>query len=189
MVFQKVLSTNSDESNWNQVNDLATEVRSKDVTQIFKDDTGTRRVLLGKGADGFYGLKVSPPGVDVYTATDAQLVFNSDQNIFKIVASDTGTVTTSGHGNFTTVIPHGLSFTPALIAYANYPSGSATAYNPVPLILYNAVGGADTQLEPAITATVIVDDVNVTLFVAKITSASFDGDYTFKYYLLQETAN
>lgn len=68
------------------------ELRGREVTEIFKDDAGTRRVLLGKGADGFYGLKVSPAGTDVYTAADDDLAFSSNYNFFKIVQSGTAVV-------------------------------------------------------------------------------------------------
>ena len=191
MVFQKTLSTNSDESNWNQVNDLATEVRSKDVTQIFKDDVdATRRVLLGKGADGFYGLKVSPAGVDVYTATDAQLIFNSNQNVFKIVTSGSATVTTSSYGQFQTVIPHGLTITPAVVGYVRFAGAPANSYAILPHTVFLVPSsGVPTSLSAIATATVTVDATNITCSVIQVAGGTTDGDWTFKYYILQETAN
>lgn len=33
--------------------------------QIFKDETGTRRIILGKLPDGTYGLVISKTGIDV----------------------------------------------------------------------------------------------------------------------------
>jgi len=34
-------------------------------TQIFKDETGVRRIILGKLPDGTYGLVISKPTFDV----------------------------------------------------------------------------------------------------------------------------
>lgn len=34
-------------------------------TQIFKDETGKNRIILGRWPDGTYGLLISKPGVDV----------------------------------------------------------------------------------------------------------------------------
>lgn len=75
----------------NSLNGVMRDVDAMKKVQIFKDDTGTRRVLMGRGPDGFYGLKVSQEGSDVYEAGDDELVFNSDQNVFKIIATGTDT--------------------------------------------------------------------------------------------------
>lgn len=34
-------------------------------TQIFKDETGTKRIILGRLPDGTYGMIVSKPNIDV----------------------------------------------------------------------------------------------------------------------------
>lgn len=197
MTFQQVLSTNSDESNWNQVNDLAREVRSKDVVEIFKDDIdATRRVLLGKGADGFYGLKVSPPGVDVYTATDDQLIFNSNQNVFKIVkiitgtfpaVSITGTANTAKYNYNITTIAHGLTYTPVVIGVV---TDGAGGYFSLPRVSLSAgVQDMDNSV-----LSVSSDATNIYLtsainayFISALTINV--PTYNGKFYLLQETAN
>ena len=54
---------------------------------IGRDDGGLARLLiLANGSD--FSMKVSQDGKDAITATDDELVFNSDNNLFKIV--DTG---------------------------------------------------------------------------------------------------
>lgn len=75
----------------NDMNQNILEMKNREITEIFKDEAGTRRVLLGKGADDFYGLKVSKTGYDVYTANGTQLIFNSDTSLLKI--AEEGTVT------------------------------------------------------------------------------------------------
>lgn len=180
MVFQGVSSDNSNASNLNQINDLARTVASSERTQIFKDDAGTRRVLLGKGLNDFYGLKVSPEGQDVYDATDDQLIFNSDQNVFKIVDKITIVPTIPGAGTVTTTTQaHGLSYIPALVGYIIV-SG---AYYQLPFVsVLPATGVVVTSLQLSADATNVI--VTWTSPAAWVGAAP-----TLSIYLLQETAN
>lgn len=180
----------------NQTNTAIRELNARDVTEIFKDDTGTRRVLLGKGKDGFYGLKVSKPGFDVYDSDGDDLAFNSDQNVFKIV--DTGTLslthTIGGSGNVITTtesVAHGLSYTPALLAFITLDPGimsgdlsNSTVPNPYP-ILYTLSAGATLTLMGQ--AEVYVDSTNV--YFTLRTDGVSGGPYncSAKYYLMQES--
>src|SRR5579872_4588155 len=62
-------------------------------------------------------LKISKPGFDVRSATDAQLQFNSNQDIFKIVLTGTlASIATSGPTT-TTTIAHNLGYIPAVLAF------------------------------------------------------------------------
>lgn len=38
------------------------------VTEVFKDETGTNRILLGRAPKGNYVLAISKPGIDVVKA-------------------------------------------------------------------------------------------------------------------------
>jgi hypothetical protein len=51
------------------------------------DDAGTRRLLGGEYPDGTIKIKLSRPGYDVAVATDSQLIWSSDFNSPKILAS------------------------------------------------------------------------------------------------------
>lgn len=55
------------------------ELVGRQTTEIFKDETGLPRVILDSA-----GLRTSPAGVDVTTATVNQYTFNSSQNTFKV---------------------------------------------------------------------------------------------------------
>src|SRR5260221_9771691 len=65
---------------------------ASDNQLIYKDNFSSKtyfdqtnsRMIEGLLPDGSYGMWVSKPGYDVITATGDQLVFNSNQNIFKI---------------------------------------------------------------------------------------------------------
>lgn len=202
MTFRPLASTNSDRTNWGQINDMIRDLNAKERVQIFKDDTGTRRVLLGKGASGFYGLKVSEEGVDVYTATDDQLIFNSSQNLFKIVRSSTGSVTVGSGDSYTTVtttIPHGLNFTPIVLGFVDSNSTilSHSGRTPTPYTMYESVttspiGLIDNTLYVVIGQfTITADATNIYLNVGthKVTFyTQLQGVWNFTYYVLQETA-
>ena len=101
------------------------ELKGNERAQIFKDDAGVRRVLLGKGANGFYGLKVSKEGFDVTEVTDADLVFSSDRSTLKIALAGGANVTKQtlaigganyDSGSATTTIAHGLGYIPIVLA-------------------------------------------------------------------------
>jgi hypothetical protein len=77
MSFKNIGGGSSLEGIVNDINQNIFELKNREVTQIFKDDTGARRVLLGKGADGFYGIKVSKANKDVYDVSDDDLLFSS----------------------------------------------------------------------------------------------------------------
>lgn len=53
------------------------------ITNIIKDESGTPRVLMGKGLDGFYGIRVSRDGFDVTDTTNKNLIMSSDFSFVK----------------------------------------------------------------------------------------------------------
>lgn len=195
MPFKPLSSSNSDETNLAQMNDMLRELYARDTVQIFKDDTGQRRVLLGKRGDD-YGLFVSKATFDVFNASNDDLVFNSGQNVFKIV--DSGTivspaisVSNPGAGNFdsgsaTTTVSHSLGYIPAVIGYI---TGGASTYFPLP---FHSVSGASTScrwftLYTIASDTDVVFQIDVTVYNQAFSLTG--GEYTLNFYLLQESAN
>lgn len=85
-----LLSSNSDETNWNNLNNMLRDTYARETIEIFKDDTGTPVVVLDKN-----GLKTTTPGggVNVLTATDADYTFDSNRQTLRIVQE--GTITCS----------------------------------------------------------------------------------------------
>ena len=199
-MFVPTSSGSSDQANWNQVNSLAKDVQNSKVTQVFNDSTD-RRVLLGKGKDDFYGLKVSKPGFDVYDATDDELAFNSDQNVFKIVLS--GTTSVSISGSFPSFVPqtatvaHGLGTTPAFTVYVENPnystltgliasSGQGLTATPFTVYYNNSV-----TVEALLTISARADATNLYIDIINLTlvSTGFPSwTWNLKYYIMQETA-
>jgi hypothetical protein len=188
MVFQSVNSDNSNAANLNQVNDLARTVRASERTQIFKDDAGTRRVLLGKGLNDFYGLKVSPEGTDVYDAADSDLVFNSNQNVLKIVSSGTHTLTKPVNQILEEdAIAHGLDFIPILVFNIESVTTSPGEWRLGLVMNHDTATGALYSI-----ASANVDATNLSFRAQTPSGGIYYASqlvFNYKYYLLQETAN
>lgn len=190
------ISPGSMDSVVNQMNQNIAQQNTSQLVDIFKDETGTRRVLSGKGKNGFYGFKVSQPGIDVYEALDNQLIFNSDLNVFKYITNGTQTVTVAA-GSYargvtlgTAVIPHGLSTTPAFLLYVTMPNfGVIGPYlSNAPAYSYVDTG---TNVFASTVSYGTIDSTNLTLRVVNLYSSITFGNaftWTFKFYILQEIA-
>lgn len=187
-----------------------TNIRSEPQnTRIVVDDNTTNRVTLGKIGTGVddWGMKVSKAGVNVDTATNDQLIFNSSQNIFKIAKKIVTTIPAfsiaGGPGSYSARnVAHGLGFAPITQAYAaglllTYNGVSyiptASSYIPLPLVnvsiyySFIAVSGTYYPLDIVFG----VDATNVYLFATYtgVAAATSIVDIPVTCYLLQETAS
>lgn len=155
------------------------------------------RIIMGQLPDKSYGMWVSKPGVDVTAATSDQLIFNSSQNVFKIIQSGTvkmltytTTAPASGFAQYgsSVQIKYNLSFVPIILAYATY-SGTTTGI-PLPQVGNGLFATATTWYTVGVTSvtkTVAqIDDSTVITGPGPFTG--FGGGATIKYYLLQESA-
>lgn len=68
-----------------------------------------------------YGIKVSFPGFDVFTANDKQLIFKSNANLIKVAFFGTVNLTSDW-----TTITHNLGYIPQFLSYLNNDSDSKT---------------------------------------------------------------
>lgn len=169
-----------------QLNEWGRLISNEDRTKIIKDDSGTQRFLQGYRQGAFnnnVGLKISQEGKDVLTATNDELVFNSDNNLFKIVDSATVVLTKAAGVTFQNFnYAHGLSYAPALLAFVLRPADGS--FYTMPWIIPNvSTGVISVMIQP------YVDATNVSFFYATPGSTTEDGPVTVKYYLLQETAS
>lgn len=153
-------------------------------------DGSNGRLLLGKDSTGNYVLKISAAGFDAFNAANANLLFNSDQNTFKIVQTGTSTVTVPGPSTagirISAVISHNLGYVPAVFTYVSTPPGfgGATGSTPTPWTSYSNSGTLEFIADYyAVTATTIQFYTQVT----NVNPTGWDGVWSFKYYLLQET--
>jgi hypothetical protein len=196
MAIPPVTGNNSDSANNTTINSLIREVNNQETTKIIKDDTGVRRVLIGSGANGFEGIKVSKSGTDVYTASNDQLIFNSEQNVFKIAVSGntSTTVTNLAAGTTKTLtIAHNLGLQPAILCYVNLPNLGVGFYEASGLtlmpaqIMFRDASGFGNILVYTSTR---VDTTNLYIDIINPTTGLVGAGETwsFKYYIMQETA-
>ena len=164
--------------------------------QIVVNDGTTDRVTMGQRTDGTYGIKVSKAGKDSTTGANSDMVMNSDFNQFKIMGTGTSTMTVSYVSPGASpnpyvaglTVPHGLGYAPAFLAFITPPvSLGFVGYFTVPwdvVFWDNSIG----RLYPAIKVDASSDSTN---FYASINvdRGAFNGVWTVKYYILQETAN
>lgn len=177
----------------NDMNQNVLELKNQEVSKVIKDETGTRVVILDKN-----GLRTTQPGagIDVFTAEDSEFTFNSNNNVFKIV--DEGTISSPdisipapGAGNYdteinTTFVSHDLGYTPAVIAFLEDSSG----YFTLPYTKTTGSGTAATwQTLHAVTTTTQVGFRINAMATGGTGLTLAAGNWTLKYYLLQETAN
>lgn len=157
---------------------------------VLQNDSANDRVRLGKRSMGDSGLFVSRVGVNVDTASDDDLIFNSNQNTFKIVKSDVVTVNAVGFGQFQQSIPHGQKKVPGIIGYAVYPSVGVNTWAQTPFdVKVVPTSSADTSIASIANANIFITASHITFTVTKTNFAGLNGDWIFRYYLLQETAS
>lgn len=178
---------------------------------VYKDDFSTKtyydttqpRMVEGLLPDGSYGMWVSKPGFDVTDPTapdNNHLVFNSNQDILKIVKSGTTSITVTNLDSYTTksvTIPHDLGFIPASLAYVDiqgdlglppgrvltpYGRYEATSTGSIPADRYDLIAyfAFSTDSINAY-ASIILNDTTFYL--------QLQGTFTFTYYLMRETAS
>lgn len=164
-------------------NNAIREINNREVTEIFKDDTGTRRVILGKRGDD-YGLFVSKAGFDAFTAGDDDLVFNSNQNVFKIVSEGNVNITADNGGGTGVIgqvtITHNLGYIPAIFAFVDIGS----VWIPLPAMTAGSAGATVIAFTEYVQVASITT-TEVLFYFHKSTSGS--TTYNLKYFLMQES--
>lgn len=170
---------------------------------IYYDGSGIATVLIGlRPLTGIRGFYVAQPGIDVRVATDEQLIFNSQNDIFKIVETGSGIIPgiTTSTGEFNSIlIPHNLGFVPIADVYVQmtfaFLIDNADVFVPSYTLL--PVDNKFYLLEvPSINSTIQIYsavDIN-NLYIGWQYDTHGDSGVTFdpvpyKYYLRQETAN
>jgi hypothetical protein len=165
--------------------------------QIIANDGTTPVGLFGYNkAMNIWGLFQTKPGTDVTTNTDtSKFIFNSNQDVFKIITTGTLTVslvgTLASGANSTVSSPHGFNFLPGVFGFLNG-TGSGVlasgAYYQTPLLVPGSYGGI---WQPGVSFWLTADATNVNAIVTNNTSVGIAGIGTcvFKYFLLQESAS
>ncbi len=176
---------------------------------LTQDDNQVNVVSMGNiGLDSsgtqLWGLKVAQPGIDVTTATDSQLIFNSQQNVFKIVKTATLSVTTTAvavgsSGSDSVSYTHNLGYTPAFVYYLDYTGPFSSAiYDPSSIGTFTGASGANQYAGfiDQINASVDNQNFTVTIYQSSVYWGANPGGnvnisqtFKFRFYLLQESAS
>lgn len=156
-------------------------------TTLYYNNNGIPTVLLGLRAanpnNGLLvseqGLYVSFSGTDVTQATDSQLVFNTQQNIFKVTLTLGGGTIVSSAGTIGMTIAHNLGFAPSFLCYST--SGAPGDVNRN----YFATGAAPIGAT-AYGVAYAVDTTNVYVLFASTSATPYPAEV--KIYLFQESS-
>ena len=157
--------------------------------QIFYDPNGLAKIYMAVDPDGNPIMKVAKDGKDATTGSDADMIFNSAQNVFKIVKImdiSVAAVSQSGAGEsfVSASSPHGLSQTPIVMGFVTVVGERSM----MPYTSHSGVGGGVVIRSQIVYA----DATNVTVLSSVVSTVA--GTYsipafTAKVYVLQETAN
>ena len=116
------------------INDNFQQLASENRTKIITNEEGVQRVIIGRKPDGSYVLQVSKPGINVLEAGPDDLIFSSDNNLFKIVDSGEVSMNMPSVTNGTSspqvfgYAEHDLDYAPMVIAFMTIPSAGGPGY-------------------------------------------------------------
>jgi hypothetical protein len=179
-----VSSQNSDQSNWQQVNQLMTDFKADKNKRVIRDEAGTNVVILDKN-----GLRTTAPGggIDVITADDADVTFDSARNVFKITDIAEQEVFAAANTTATYTIPHGKAYVPIVMAYVR----TGGSYDPLPTSFSIVRDDPNQMVLMGAWVEVYSDETNIYINIFNALASRVPvgtGFYEVKYYLLQESA-
>lgn len=164
----------------------------------FQMSDGANNIInIGKDSVGNYTLKVSQPGFNAFDAADSNLIFNSSQNIFKIVdkvTRVTATYSISGTASewksFNVMSPdvyqHNLGYIPVVIAFIEVSAGQR--------VLMPYTFSSTPTTSQFVTTQVSVNATDTYLYFTDLTRvygaySATGGGHNVTCFLMQETAN
>jgi len=179
----------------NKIQDAQTgHIQQTNLATIINDGT-TNRILNGyQSVLDQWGLFVSKAGVDVTKATVDQLIFNSNQDIFKITKKVpiSLSITTPGSYFGQTSIAHGLDYVPSFVTNHTFSNSlqalgsfTDTTNHSNPAFVYGTVGATLALL--AICEVTV--DINNIYLAMQLSPGVPNGTYSVNstVYLEQET--
>ncbi len=179
-----------------QTNDGKVELNLNANNLKTRDDNNTR-FITGKTESGQTVHNLSQEGKDVAGAEDQETIFNIDNNLFKIVDTDTitiagGTVAASDITTFSSGnISHNLGYTPAFIVYTTGGGGSFSLFGGDSIGAWSDAG-TTIAIEYFVRENVTVTSTYIRFSISVNNARNYSFTYggpDIKYYLLQETAS
>lgn len=160
------------------------------------DTDETRRLLAGTYPGGSVKIKLSQIGHDVVTATDDQLIWSSDFNMFKIAKTGVATVpaiaAAADSSNFTTssvVVSTGISSNSPL-AFTVYANNGPNTYGVIPLTITYGDAAEGARIAATWFASSFVQNNELKLNLAGNNFVNVIQDARdFRWYVYKETAS
>lgn len=190
---------------------MVRQINNEQHTKVFKGPTGNALITgklpnsLGYGTilndssgmpsiymaivDNQPIFKIAKSGFDATTAGSDDLIFNSSQNVFKIVQKYVLTVDPTSnppgdYGSFTAVQAHGLGSPRAIYGFVDSSLGGRTNLPHIEMVVTGASGSQ--VMSPGTYKWIEIDNTNIT---ARIETTTLNlATYEFTVYLQQETA-
>lgn len=126
------------------------------------------------------GIKVSPAGKDVKTATNKELILNSELGTIKFLKWGTDTVSVNGSSNATVTINHNAGFYPICLLYSELTPGSGRWYAKP----FNYISTENTYIDGNLDNT----HANTSNLVFKvINNTASSKTVSYYYYIIGET--
>lgn len=185
--------------------------QASDKQLVYKDDFSTKtyydntnaRMIEGKLPDGSYGLWVSKPGSNVNdpnAANNNLLIFNSNQDILRVISSGSKPIVlpnvgnTVSSGSYTTAVSFSTldNQIPAVIAYFSFDISNSLTVGGFPIITGNPQAmpySASTSTTPILSTFFDVTTTQITFYFNQLTSATYllTPRVTFTYFILGQT--
>lgn len=159
----------------------------------FPDTNGIGIAQFGQFPDGSTSLKIAQAGVEVATAPNSELIFNSNQDIFKIVDKFTTPFSfTSGSGASVTsiIVTHNLGYQPLIFSSVSNLTVNAFISSPItvpiPHVLYGTTSGVSAFVPVFFIETAQVTNTIVDYSIGLFSSGEAIAG-TFTTYILQES--
>lgn len=162
----------------------------------FFDENGVGVAQFGTFVDGPFALKVAQPGIEVGSALPTQLIFNSAQNIFKIVKTDVVTLpqmaVASPISSAAVTVDTGIISSTPLVVLGFILGAGSVGYTSLPFIREQSSpldgDGGITYIVKIGSFLSVAGTVVVNVFGTSYDGGGVRGPFSVRYYVLQETA-
>lgn len=141
-------------------------------------------------------VRIAKPGFEAETTADENLIFNSDQNVLKVITSGSGALAAPASSTSYVDIPYPAGVVagtrPIVLAFGRPSDASqywgVDYWQPFPVTYYGLTSGKiviDTYMHLQISTT----GARIAITRATSTDPAAGGTWYYKYYILQETAS
>lgn len=161
-----------------------------DGTETFYDTDGvTPRFFTGRNSSGKWVSRLSKDGKNAVTGGISDMIWSSEFNNFKIAQTGTASINVSGTpGSGLGTVSHDIGYPPVVFAFVTEIGGATSDLLMLPYYSIEQSISSPYPITIGAAATVQPFDTNITFYVRANNNPSFLGQWSFRYYILVETA-